>query len=328
MAEIAQVRSAADWRSSQIADDPGWRLPLSNAHRDEVLAALAVAQGADVSLVDVSRAVFPLPTLGVELKRLAGDVTHGRGFALVQGVPVGGLTEEQRVLVAVGISAHIGNLVPQGPKRAPVVHVRDVGADSASSTTRSYQHNGRLGFHADPTDVVALLCLQPARSGGLSAIVSSVAVHNALVAARPDLARLLYEPWWFDRRTGDGPDSFYQQPVYAIGVDGRLSTRYGPDYMRSAQRGAHVPPLDTERVEAMEMLDRLNHDPGFLLTMELRPGDLQLLNNHVILHGRTAYEDHPEPERRRHLIRLWLDMERGNQRATTAPPSRRCSSAI
>ncbi|MEU5726782.1 TauD/TfdA family dioxygenase [Micromonospora sp. NPDC047738] len=308
MAEIAQVWSAADWRGSQVADDPGWRLPLSSAQQDEVLVALAVAQGADVPLDSVSREVFPLPTLGVELRRLADDVVHGRGFALVQGVPVDALTEEQCVLVAVGISAYIGDLVPQGPQRAPVVHVRDGGADAASSITRSYQHSGRLGFHADPTDVVALLCLRPARSGGLSAIVSSVAVHNALVAARPDLARLLYEPWWFDRRTGDGPDSFYQQPVYAIGTDGRLSTRYGPDYIRSAQRGAHVPALDADRVEAMEALDRLNHAPDFLLTMELRPGDLQLLNNRVILHSRTAYEDHPEPERRRHLLRLWLDM--------------------
>jgi hypothetical protein len=303
-----QVKSAADWRGGQIADDPGWRLPLSDAYRNEVLSALLVAQDADVALHDVSPEVFPLPTLGVELKRLAGEVAHGRGFAIVRGVPVDGLTDEQRVLVAVGICAHIGDLVPQGTERAPVVHVRDRGAGSASSTTRSYQHSGRLGFHADPTDVVALLCLQPARSGGLSAIVSSVAVHNALVAAHPDLARLLYEPWWFDRRTGDGPGSFYQQPVYAIGADGRLSVRYGPDYMRSAQRGAHVPPLTPEREEAMETLDRLNHDPRFLLTMELRPGDLQLLNNHVILHSRTAYEDYPEPERRRHLIRLWLDM--------------------
>lgn len=308
MAEMMQVESAADWRGGQIADDPDWRLPLSNAHREEVLAALVVAQDANIALHDISPEVFPLPTLGVELKRLAGDVANGRGFALVQGVPVDGLTEEQCILVAVGISAHIGDLVPQGTERAPVMHVRDHGADSASSTTRSYQHNGRLGFHADPTDVVALLCLQPARSGGLSAIVSSVAVHNALVAAHPDLARLLYEPWWFDRRTGNGTDSFYQQPVYALGADGGLSVRYGPDYMRSAQRGTHVPPLTPERKEAMETLDRLNHDPRFLLTMELRPGDLQLLNNHVILHSRTAYEDHPEPERRRHLIRLWLDM--------------------
>jgi hypothetical protein len=112
---------------------------------------------------------------------------------------------------------------------------------------------------------------------------------------------------WFDRRTGDGPDSFYQQPVYAIGSDGRLSTCYGPDYMHSAQRGAHVPPLSPEQLTALEILDQLHNDHRYRLTMDLRAGDLQLLNNHVILHSRTAYQDHGDPERRRHLMRLWLD---------------------
>jgi hypothetical protein len=308
MSAITQVRSTADWRGDQLADDLGWRLPLSDAHRAEILAALASAQAAGVRLDEVSREVFPLPTLGPLLQQLADDVAHGRGFALVQGVPVDGLTEQQRALVAVGIAGHVGDPVSQGPEKVPVVHVRDEGADPAQSTTRSYQHSQRLGFHADPTDVVALLCLRPARSGGLSTIVSSIAVHNTLVQTHPDLARLLYQPWWFDRRTGDDPDSFYQQPVYAVGADGHLSTRYGPDYMRSAQRGAHVPPLSAEQLQALETLDQLNNDPRFLLTMDLRPGDLQFLNNHVILHSRTAYKDHPEPERRRHLIRLWLDM--------------------
>ena len=308
MTVIARVHSSADWSGDQMADDPRWRLPLGEAHRSEVLAACVAAQTAGVGLDNVSREVFPLPTLGPEMERLAGDVAHGRGFSLVQGVPVDGLTDDQCALIAVGLAGYVGNLVSQGPARAPVVHVRDEGADPAHSTTRSYQHSQRLGFHADPTDVVALLCLRPARSGGLSTIVSSVAAHNALVDARPDLARLLYEPWWFDRRTGDSPDSFYQQPVYSIGADGRLRTRYGPDYMRSAQRGAHVPPLSDEQMDALETLDRLTHDPRLRLTVDLRPGDLQLLNNHVVLHSRSGYEDYPEPERRRHLIRLWLDI--------------------
>jgi hypothetical protein len=192
MAAIAQVRSAADWRTDRIAGDPAWRLPLNDAHRAEVLAALAAAQAANIQLGEVSPQVFPLPTLAPHLRRLAGDVASGRGFALVQGLPVDGLTEEQRALVAVGVAGHVGDVVSQGPMQVPVMHVRDEGADPEQSTTRSYQHSGRLGFHADPTDVVALLCLRAARSGGLSAIVSSVAVHNALVDARPDLACLLY----------------------------------------------------------------------------------------------------------------------------------------
>jgi Taurine catabolism dioxygenase TauD, TfdA family len=308
MATIARVRSPADWHVTQMVDDSVWRLSLDATYRAEVMAALGVAETAGVRLEDVSPRSFPLPRLGSLLQRLAGEVTHGRGFALVDGVPVDGLTEQQSALVAVGITSHIGRVVPQGLDQSPVTHVRDSGADPAGSTTRSYQHSQRLGFHADPTDIVALLCVRPARSGGVSTIVSSVAVHNALVEQRPDLARLLYEPWWFDRRTGDGPDSFYQQPVYAVDSGGRLRTRYGPDYMRSAQRGAHVPPLTAEQMEALEMLDQLHNDPRYMLAMNLRAGELQFLNNHVILHSRTAYQDHPDQQRRRHLIRLWLDV--------------------
>ncbi|MHA6621700.1 TauD/TfdA family dioxygenase [Pseudonocardia sp. DLS-67] len=178
-----------------MLDDSVWRLSLGTTYRAEVLSALSVAETAGVGLDEVSPRSFPLPRLGSLLQRLAGDVVHGRGFALVDGVPVDGLTDQQCALVSVGITSHLGRVVPQGLEQSPVVHVRDSGADPAHSTTRSYQHSQRLGFHADPTDVVALLCVQPARSGGRSTIVSSVAVHNAFVEQRPDLARLLYEPW-------------------------------------------------------------------------------------------------------------------------------------
>jgi hypothetical protein len=210
------------------------------------------------------------------------------------------MSERECETAALGIAGHVGDVVPQGPGGAPVMHVRDTGADPARARTKSYQHSGRLGYHSDPADVVALLCLRPARSGGLSSIVSSVAVHNELVRVRPDLAELLYEPWWHDRRTGDGPDSFYTKPICVPRPGGGISIS------RSARRGAHVPPFTAAQVELMELLDRLTGDPRFALTMDLREGDLQFLNNHVVLHSRTAYEDHPEPERRRHLLRLWL----------------------
>jgi hypothetical protein len=287
MATITEVRGPADWRGAELTDDR-WRYELTSAHRAEVREAVEVPG-------------FPLPTLGPELRRLAGDVVDGRGFVLIRGIPI-----EQADAVALGIARYLGRIVPQ-PGGLPLLHVRDTGADPTRATTRSYQHRHRLGYHADPTDMVGLLCLRPARSGGQSAIVSAVAVHNEIVRTRPDLAHILYRPWWFDRRTGDGPDSFYQQPVYATGPDGGLVYRYGPDYLRSAQRGAHVPPLTAEQLDAMAVLDELTNDPRYALVMDLRPGDLQVLNNRVILHARTEFEDDPDPARRRDLIRLWLD---------------------
>ncbi|MBB5778894.1 TauD/TfdA family dioxygenase [Nonomuraea jabiensis] len=341
---VAEVLGPGDWLGSQLRDDASWRIRLTEAHRREVLAAVhaaegeateahrrevltavhaaerevteALAAGSEVTEGhrqevlaagrEITRERFRLPTLGPVLRRVRDELTHGRGFVLLQGVPVEGLSERQCETAALGLAAHVGGIVPQGPEGALVMHVRDTGADPSHARTKSYQHSGRLGYHSDPTDVVALLCVRPAKSGGLSAVVSSVAVHNEVVRTRPDLAEVLYEPWWHDRRTGDGPDSFYTKPICAARPGGGVSIAYGPDYLRSAQRGATVPPFTRAQEEAMALLDDLTNDARFTLTMDLRPGDLQFLNNHVTLHSRTAYEDHPEPSRRRHLLRLWL----------------------
>jgi hypothetical protein len=345
---VAEVLGPGEWLGSELRGDDTWRIRLTEAHRQEVLAAVHAAEvteahpqeGAHAAVhatevteahrrekvhaagsavteahrqekvhaagSEVTREGFRLPTLAPVLRRVRDELMHGRGFALIQGVPVEGLSERQCETAALGLAAHVGGIVPQGPEGAPVMHVRDTGADPSHARTKSYQHSGRLGYHSDPTDVVALLCVRPAKSGGLSAVVSSVAVHNEVVRTRPDLAEVLYEPWWHDRRTGDGPDSFYTKPICAARPGGGVSIAYGPDYLRSAQRGATVPPFTRAQEEAMTLLDDLTNDPRFRLTMDFQPGDLQFLNNHVTLHSRTAYEDHPDPSRRRHLLRLWL----------------------
>ncbi|MFE9883157.1 TauD/TfdA family dioxygenase [Streptomyces sp. NPDC005784] len=208
-----------------------------------------------LDLVDFTREDFPLPTLGPILHSLVGELVDGRGFVLLQITPVVSLNERQCEILALGLGRHIGRTVPQREGKH-MQHVRALGVEPSGPTSRSYQHSGQLGYHADPNELVALLCVRPAKSGGLSCIVSSVAVHNEIVRTRPDLAEVLYQPWWRDRRTGDGPDSFYQSPVYTTDTAGRLRTSYGPDYMHSALRGAHVPPFSPAQLDAMELLDR------------------------------------------------------------------------
>jgi alpha-ketoglutarate-dependent taurine dioxygenase len=294
---VAEVLGPAGWLGAELGDSGDWRVSLDERQRREILDAVRVEQGI---------AGFPLPTLGPVVRDVREQLVNGRGFVLLRGVPVDEMSERQCEAAALGLAGHVGRIVPQGPDGAPLMHVRDVGADPARATTRSYQHSGRLGYHSDPSDAVALLCVRPAKAGGLSSIVSSVAVHNEIVRTRPDLAEVLYQPWWHDRRTGDGPDSFYAKPLCTPRPGGGVSIAYGPDYLRSALRGACVPPFTPAQMQVMELLDRLTGDPRFALTMDLRAGDLQLLNNHVVLHSRTEYTDHPEPERRRHLLRLWL----------------------
>ncbi|MEV0470884.1 TauD/TfdA family dioxygenase [Streptomyces prunicolor] len=306
MTLITEAIGEGDWRGDEVSGRHDWRIRLGAAHRVELRAAVAAVESRGLELVDFAHEEFPLPTLGPILHSLVGELMNGRGFVLLEDAPVAGLSERQCEILALGLGRHVGRTAPQMEGKH-AQHVRDLGVDPSGSTSRSYQHSGRLDYHADPNDVVALLCVRPAKSGGLSCIVSSVAVHNEIVRTRPDLAEVLYQPWWRDRRSGDGPDSFYQSPVYTVNTAGRLRTSYGPDYMRSALRGAHVPPFSPAQHEAMELLNRLNNDRRFMLAMDLRAGDMQFLNNHVTLHSRTKYVDHPEPDRRRDLIRLWLN---------------------
>jgi hypothetical protein len=186
--------------------------------------------------------------------------------------------------------------------------VYDLGGSSANNpNVRSYATSERQSFHIDRCDVVALLCLRRAKSGGQSAIVSSMTVHNVMAERRPDLLDRLYRPVPIDRRgeVPEGKGPFYEAPVFNP-HDGYLSVLYSRLHIGSAQRFPEARRLTAEDVEALDMLAELAGDPELRLDMNFMPGDIQFLHNHTILHARTGYEDWPEVERKRHLLRLWL----------------------
>jgi hypothetical protein len=156
--------------------------------------------------------------------------------------------------------------------------------------------------------------LQPAKSGGRSAIASSTSIYNAMVRSRPDLVRELEQPFHLDRK-GEIPAG--QGPTYPLAIfhhlAGQLITVYARDFIQAAQRFEHVPRLTGRQVEAMDLLDALAASDPFRFDMDFQPGDIQFLHNHQILHARTAFEDYPEPERKRHLLRLWLSVPNGRE---------------
>jgi hypothetical protein len=102
---------------------------------------------------------------------------------------------------------------------------------------------------------------------------------------------------------GKGP--FYEAPVFNVHT-GYVSVLYSRLHIGSAQRFPEARRLTPEDIEALDMLNELASDPELRLDMNFMPGDIQFLHNHTILHARSAYEDWPEIERKRHLLRLWL----------------------
>jgi hypothetical protein len=305
------------WYGPVVADRAEWVEPLSSAELAEIESASRRLFTDDVDWQSVRPDDFPLPTLRPRLSGIVDEILEGRGFFLLRGLPVERWGRRLSAVAFLGLGLHLGNLRSQNRLGHLLGHVKDLGLTSKDPDVRIYQTRERQNYHTDSCDVVGLLCLHPARSGGLSSLVSSVTLFNEMRSRRPDLARVLFEPIQTDRR-GEVPAC--QQPFFNIPVfnwhAGLLSAVYQRSYIESARRFPEVPPLRPEQVEALDLFDRLANDPALHFQMELRAGDVQLVHNHTLLHDRTAFEDWPEPERRRHLLRLWLAPER----ARSLPP--------
>jgi hypothetical protein len=272
----------------------------------EIDAAVQGARG--VPLASLSPATFPLPRLGGVLKRILSELLEGRGFVLLRGLPVERMSREEQAIAYLGMGSWLGGLRSQNAKGHLLGHVKDLGLDIRDPRVRYYQTNRRLEYHTDSVDIVGLLCLKTAKAGGESYLASSMTVFNEMLARRPDLVPALFEPFPTDRR-GEVPEGM--QPWFDIPIfhwhAGRLSCIYVRQYIESAQR--HFPEarrLTRAQREAMDLIDELCNDPQIHLAMDFRPGDIQLLHNHQILHSRGDFENWPEPERHRHLLRLWV----------------------
>ena len=304
---------AAAWYGPDVSRRSDWLMPLAAAEVAEVEAATRalVARNADIAAITARD--FPLPTLGAKLRARADDeVLNGRGFLLLRGLPVERWSMAESATAFFGLGAHLGSARSQNGKGHVLGHVQDLGLDVKDPNVRIYQTHERQTYHTDSCDIVGLLCLKTAKSGGLSALVSSTTIFNEMRRQRPDLLQLLFQPLATDRR-GEVPEG--QKPYFEIPVfnwhKGYLTAIYQRQYIDSAQRFADAPRLSPQQVEALDMFDRLANDPKLNLFMEFKPGDVQLVHNHTMLHDRTGFEDWPEPERRRHLLRLWLAADGG-----------------
>ena len=298
----------AAWYGPQMAERTDWLMPLGATEIAEIEAATRALVAADADIASISARDFPLPSLGPRLvSRVRDDVLNGRGFLLLRGLPVERWTMRESATAFFGLGSHLGSARSQNGKGHVLGHVRDLGLDVSDPNVRIYQTSVRQTYHTDSCDIVGLLCLRTAQSGGLSALVSSTTIFNEMRRRRPDLLALLFQPLATDRR-GEVPEG--QKPYFEIPVfnwhEGFLSAIYQRQYIDSAQRFPDAPRLGPAQVEALDLFDSLANDPRLNMFMAFQPGDVQLVHNHTMLHDRTAFVDWPEPGRRRHLLRLWL----------------------
>lgn len=300
------------WKGRDMRDSDRWILRLSASDNDELEAALGQAKARGARIPGLRAADFPLPTLGARIQAMLADIMEGRGFTLIKGLDMDRHPIEDTALIYWGIGAHMGAGRAQNAQGDLLGHVTDLGLDYRTNmSVRGYQTRLVLPFHNDSLDIVGLMCVHPAKAGGYSRIVSSTAVHNAVLERRPELLPVMYGNYCMDRR-GEAPAG--QLPYYTGAfferLGERLFCRYNRIYVETAQRFESVPRLTPQQREAMDLIDTLCNDPEFHLDMRFERGDMQFICNYTTLHSRTEYEDWPERERRRYLLRLWLNTGR------------------
>lgn len=306
---VREVGGPAAWRGDDVAAETDWCLRFDDHDLAAVVGrARRLAQpvrDGDRSLADIGRRDVDIEAIVELADRVHRALVDGRGFALLRGLPVDELDDVENQVLYWMIGVHVGIPLHQNEARDVLVRVRDQGKDFGEFGVRAYETTADLDYHTDSSDVVALYCLRPARVGGTSTIVSSVAVHDEMVRRRPDLAALLHEPWPQISPVG-GVVTW--TPICALNDAGRLFSRYGRKYteLAPAERPDLVDPLTDDQIAALDLFDEITRSPGLALDMDFRPGDVQFLDNTTIMHARTEYVDWPEEHRRRELLRMWL----------------------
>lgn len=312
------IADRSAWKGCDIAGRKDWLHTLTPSALGEIDQALARLRDNPVALTEIHREHFDLPALAKELADVSSELENGRGFVVVRGLPFGKYSDEDIARIFWGIGTHLGLPISQNASGDLLGHVRAIeGLKYMDKNVRGYQTNAELFFHNDNCDIVGLLCFRKAKSGGVSRLASAMTLYNEVLAKHPEYLDVLARGFHYDLRgeelPGVSPLTPHRIPVYSW-FEGRLSCRYVYTAIVTAARKAGMSFTD-EETAAMTFLNETAAREDVRLDMMLEPGDMQFCNNHMVLHSRTAYEEWPEADRKRHMLRLWLNNPQGRRLA-------------
>ncbi|MGF6368263.1 TauD/TfdA family dioxygenase [Paraburkholderia sp. MM5482-R1] len=314
------IDDPCDWRGAAMGSATDWIHSLTPDEIDEIERAAAHAYSLGKTIDTLTMEDFPLPDVGVRLSHLKESLENQYGLYVLRGFPTEGKSVDDLRYIFWGIGLHLGTAVCQSYKGDFLGDVRDFG----TSDGRLYNTNAAGGFHVDTCDVVGLFVVRPAKSGGLSRIASTVAIHNEIARTRPDLLEVLYQPFCW-KTTIPAPFSaghppYFQQPLFSR-VANKLSCLWLPVKINLAQGMEGVPHLTDKQREAIDLVTQLAESEEFAVSMMFEAGDMQFVNNHVCVHGRTAFEDYTDEARKRHLFRLWLSVPNSRELDVSLKPT-------
>jgi len=307
----------AAWTGTELERSGDWIRTLDDRQRREIDAALQAAKRRTTTLFDFGKADFPLDSTAALLADISDELENGRGAVRLRGLDVARYTEDDLRRIFWGLGCHLGTALYQNGCGEIMGEVRDEtrlaektyapseAGQIVSSRARA-RSTGPLRWHTDRSDVIALLCVRNARAGGVSKLASIVTIYNEILRRRPDLHAELCRDYWRARpadEDGKHPERAFALPVFGV-LDGKLTCQYSRTYVEQAQEFPEIPRLSGAQNEALDLLAEVADETCLFSAFE--PGDIQLLNNHVVFHGRTAYDDDASSGQDRLLLRLWL----------------------
>ena len=302
---LRPVVDPAGWRAEDVAPDGDWVYRFAEHEIAEIVDTVRNIEASGRPLLAIGKDTFALPKTGKSLRGIYEDLKDGRGFVQMRGLPAAEMNRLQQAITLWGIGTHFGRAVSQNAAGHMLAHVKDMGKDYDDPFTRAYQTKAVLQFHCDPCDLVALFCVHEAKAGGASRVCSSITLYNEMLKRRPDLAEDLGRDFAWTRHgeVSPGMKPWYEMPVFSF-TDGYLSVRGAGSVAKKALVLPGVEPWSEKRKEAVKLFQLLADELAAELPFQV--GDLQILNSHVTVHSRRAYEDWEDAERKRHLMRLWL----------------------
>lgn len=296
------INEACAWKGDQIRNNSQWIHSLSEKSIKELVNAANRVRELGLTFPGFDQSHFAIPEFKITLEAIAEELENGRGFVLLRGLPVERLSPEQLNIIYFGIGLNMGRPVRQNPKGDLLGLVMNTG-DPDDRQTRVYETNRYLPYHTDPSDVVGLLCVRKAMSGGISSLVSTATVYNTILEKHPEFLALLYRPMWYAHLGEDLPSL---SPIFSY-HKGKLACRYLRQYIELGSEIRELP-LSGIEIDMLDLIDSITHDENIRIDMMLEPGDIQFANNYAIMHSRTSFEDDPDPNKRRKMLRLWLKM--------------------
>jgi len=309
MKSLKPVEDNANWVGSQLSSESNWRYLLTSQEINE-LKQMAVQirpslNGDPNQLLLLPKEQFKLGVFESRLKKIYADIQQGAGIALIRGLPIHELELLDTAIIYWGIGLHLGHATPNNPEGDMLGHITDLGKTQKDANSRGYQTREAMDYHCDQCDIVGLMCIRGAKTGGISKVASSIAMYNELVRTYPEHAQALTEALYWSKlgEHGEGEQPYYKSPVFNF-LNGKLCVAFGAKHIEKGHDLPDTPPLTELQLDAIRLAEQIADKQR--CEMVLEPGDMQFLNNYVAVHTRSAYVDHDNPKLKRLLWRLWL----------------------